>query len=63
MKKLFRFISTAFCMAMPAGYAYWSSTTFAGNTSSGWSVGMVADTVIYGGKTSTLCVWPMRGGQ
>jgi hypothetical protein len=45
-------------------YDYWSSTTYAGNTSSAWLVNMVGGYVSRdGGKSNSVYVWPVRGGQ
>jgi hypothetical protein len=43
---------------------YWSSTTFAGNTSRAWHVGMRGGGVdVTNLKGNALYVWPVRGGQ
>ncbi|MEK6742265.1 MAG: DUF1566 domain-containing protein [Nitrospirota bacterium] len=45
-----------------AGY-YWSSTTYAGNTSGAWDVGMNDGYVSASNKTGFCYVWPVRSGQ
>ena len=42
---------------------YWSSTTFANDTDLAWLVYLDYGYVYYAYKTSTLSVWPVRGGQ
>lgn len=43
---------------------YWSSTTYASITSNAWNVYLDSGNVNdYGSKTSSLYVWPVRGGQ
>ncbi|MBX9865521.1 MAG: DUF1566 domain-containing protein [Burkholderiales bacterium] len=42
---------------------YWSSSTYASDTSYAWNVTMKAGIVIRGVKTGTNYVWPVRGGQ
>ena len=46
---------------------YWSSTTFAQYTDYAWSVGLFSGNVDWvgneSGKSQTLYVWPVRGGQ
>ena len=42
---------------------YWSSTTYAYNTTNGWNVGMLDGSVYGGFKTFTYYVWPVRAGQ
>jgi hypothetical protein len=42
---------------------YWSSTTYASATGSAWRVTLVSGYVRSASKTSTLYVWPVRGGQ
>ncbi len=42
---------------------YWSSTTYAGSTSSAWNVYLLDGIVGAYYKTSTYYVWPVRGGQ
>ena len=46
---------------------YWSSTTFAQDTDYAWSVGLFSGNVDWvgneSGKSQTLYVWPVRGGQ
>ena len=57
--------------ALPSGhpftnaqsYSYWSSTTYAGNTSSAWDVYLGSGYVVDSGKAGTNSVWPVRGGQ
>ena len=43
--------------------SYWSSTTRAYNTSDAWSVNLNSGYVYDNGKTNSLYVWPVRGGQ
>ncbi len=42
---------------------HWSSSTYANGTSVAWYVGMINGGVSNANKTSTLYVWPVRGGQ
>ncbi len=57
--------------ALPAGHPfsnvqsshYWAATTLASVTSSAWSVGLDVGGVDAGGKTVSLFVWCVRGGQ
>lgn len=59
--------------ALPPGYSsffnnvqsnyYWSSTTYEGYTGHAWNVYMDIGTVGASQKTSTYCVWPVRGGS
>ena len=42
---------------------YWSSTTLANDTSYAWLVNLYNGNVLYGTKSSTIYVWPVRGGQ
>ncbi len=42
---------------------YWSSTTYAGNTTIAWIVDMFDGDVYHGTKTVSVYVWPVRGGQ
>lgn len=42
---------------------YWSSTTYAASTASAWFVDLRYGHVVYASKTSTVYVWPVRGGQ
>jgi hypothetical protein len=42
---------------------YWSSTTYAGNTSSAWYVHMYYGYVYIGNKDYSYYVWPVRGGN
>ena len=44
-------------------YYYWSSTTYAYNTSVAWFVGMYHGLVDVDHKTGGYGVWPVRGGQ
>src|ERR1039457_2343375 len=44
-------------------YIYWSSSTYAPNPYSAWSVDMREGVVYYWDKTYTYFVWPVRGGQ
>lgn len=44
-------------------YYYWSSTTFANNTTGAWGVGFSNGYVSSSGKTGVSYVWPVRGGQ
>ena len=41
---------------------YWSSTTYAPNTADAWFVFMALGHLLYGSKTGTSYVWPVRGG-
>lgn len=43
--------------------SYWSSTTYAYNTTVGWGVYMWSGSVGVDFKTSTFYVWPVRAGQ
>ena len=45
-----------------SGY-YWSSTTYAGNTTFAWYVSLNAGYVNTLNKAITIYVWPVRGGQ
>ncbi|MBI5048403.1 MAG: DUF1566 domain-containing protein [Deltaproteobacteria bacterium] len=47
---------------VPAGN-YWSSTTYAGSTTSAWRVSMWYGYMSGTDKTSTFYVWPVRAGQ
>ena len=57
--------------ALPSGHPftgvqtgfYWSSTTYANNTSYAWYVYLSDGYVSYGFKTGSYYVWPVRGGQ
>ncbi|RKZ74661.1 MAG: DUF1566 domain-containing protein, partial [Candidatus Parabeggiatoa sp. nov. 1] len=51
----------AFSGVLHAGY--WSSTTLAVETSNAWYVYFYAGDVPHTGKTATLYVWPVRGGE
>ena len=42
---------------------YWSSSTYASGTSDAWRVGMFVGRVYSTNKTSSLYVWPVRGGR
>ena len=42
---------------------YWTSTTFASNSSFAWFVLLVNDLVSASDKTDTYYIWPVRGGQ
>jgi len=42
---------------------YWSSTTYAGNTTIAWYVSLNDGNVYTVSKASTYYVWPVRGGQ
>ena len=44
-------------------YYYWSSTTYADDTTRAWLVTLYDGSVYDGGKAGTLYVWPVRGGQ
>ncbi|MBF0345050.1 MAG: DUF1566 domain-containing protein [Nitrospirae bacterium] len=44
-------------------YFYWSSTTYAGNTSVAWLVYMNDGSVYADAKSSGYYVWPVRSGQ
>jgi hypothetical protein len=45
-----------------SGY-YWSSTEYAGNPDSAWTVKMLNGYVYPNGKIGSYYVWPVRGGQ
>jgi len=45
-----------------SGY-YWSSTEYAGNPDSAWTVKMLNGYVYTNGKIGSYYVWPVRGGQ
>jgi hypothetical protein len=57
--------------ALPSGHPftsvqsniYWSSTSYASNTSYAWYVNVSSGTVNYGNKYSSYSVWPVRSGQ
>ena len=57
--------------ALPSGHPftgvrssnYWSSTTYADDTSVAWDVSLDDGYVSGGGKAGTNYVWPVRGGQ
>lgn len=57
--------------ALPSGhpftnvqaYNYWSSSTYAYNTTNAWNVGMGVGNVNGSFKTGTDYVWPVRAGQ
>jgi len=42
---------------------YWSSASYAGNTSLAWDLALRNGVVDYGFKSSVNYVWPVRGGQ
>ncbi|WP_235203638.1 DUF1566 domain-containing protein [Candidatus Magnetobacterium casense] len=42
---------------------YWSSTSYAGDTSDAWIVSMVGGDVFAFGKSSSSYVWPVRSGH
>jgi hypothetical protein len=42
---------------------YWSSTTYASNTTLAWVVGMNVGLVTYNSKANSNYVWPVRGGE
>ncbi len=42
---------------------YWSSTTYAGNTTRAWFVDMFDGDVDFDGKSLNVYVWPVRSGQ
>jgi hypothetical protein len=42
---------------------YWSSTTYAPDTTNAWYVNMSDSSFYHAKKTSTYAVWPVRGGQ
>ena len=44
-------------------YSYWSSTTYAGNLTYAWRVGLYGGVVGYGGKADGGYVWPVRAGK
>jgi hypothetical protein len=44
-------------------YHYWTSTTYAADTSMAWRVFLGSGLVYYTTKTGTYCVWPVRDGQ
>ncbi|MCP4346167.1 MAG: DUF1566 domain-containing protein, partial [Desulfobacterales bacterium] len=57
--------------ALPTGHPfssvqssrYWSSSTYANNTSSTWAMNLTDGDVDYVSKTSVYYTWPVRGGQ
>jgi len=57
--------------ALPSGHpfynvqscSYWTSTTYALDTSGAWGVGLNLGEVYSLGKTDTNPLWPVRGGQ
>ena len=57
--------------ALPSGHAfvgvqassYWSSTSYAINSSYAWYVNLYNGNVRYDNKSSSYYVWPVRGGQ
>jgi hypothetical protein len=57
--------------SLPAGHpftsvqsgVYWSSSTYANNTTFAWYVGMDGGSVNYHDKANSYYVWPVRGGQ
>jgi len=59
-----------FSPALPAGhpflkvqsFAYWSSTTLAGNPGNAWLVNLDGGDAVVGSKDSIILVWPVRGG-
>jgi hypothetical protein len=42
---------------------YWSSSTYAGNTTNAWIVNLNDGNVNNNDKTNTNYVWPVRGGK
>ena len=42
---------------------YWSSTTYASDTSFAWNVSMDFGVVLYSSKSFSTFVWPVRGGH
>jgi hypothetical protein len=42
---------------------YWSSTTYADNTTNAWNVNLNNGNVNANNKTNTNYVWPVRGGE
>jgi hypothetical protein len=56
--------------ALPSGHpftdaqasSYWSSSTYAINTSFAWDLNLLNGSVGFGGKTVNFFVWPVRGG-
>jgi hypothetical protein len=60
-----------YTLALPSGHPftgvqslfYWSSTTFAFETSVAWIVRLSDGSVVFDIKTTTHYVWPVRGGQ
>ncbi len=42
---------------------YWSSTTYADNTTNAWNVNLNNGNVNNDNKTNTNYVWPVRGGE
>jgi len=58
-------------VALPSGHPftgvqslyYWSSTTYAGNTTPAWYVDLNNGFVFNDNKTNAVYVWPVRGGQ
>ena len=42
---------------------YWSSTTYAGNTTNAWYVNLNDGNVNTNNKANTNYVWPVRGGE
>jgi len=59
-------------LALPTGHpfdnvqssgAYWSSTTYEGDTSYAWDVYVGLGGVSYHDKSYGSCVWPVRGGN
>lgn len=54
--------SSGFTAVQPG--TYWTSTTYAGDGSRTWSVGMSASSVNFSHKTQDICyTWPVRDGQ
>ncbi|WP_040335133.1 Lcl domain-containing protein [Candidatus Magnetobacterium casense] len=43
-------------------YGYWSSTSYAPNTSRAWRLWMSVGDVVTGGRSDYDCVWPVRSG-
>ena len=42
---------------------YWSSSTYAGNTTNAWNVNMNDGNMNANNKTNNNYVWPVRGGE
>ena len=54
-------INTTYFSNTKSNY-YWTSTTYAGNTSNAWGVSFVSGSVTSIGKITGYCVCPVRGG-